>query len=148
MKKWHIKNEEEMIALGRQLGQWLDAGDLVLLEGDLGAGKTTLTKGIGQGLGVTKVINSPTFTILKVYQGRVPLYHMDVYRLEGMHQELGFEEYYDGDGVCVVEWATFVAEELPLQRLEITITHETNGRLVQMTAKGEHYEEIIEKVKM
>lgn len=148
MKKWHIKNEEEMIALGRQLGQWLDAGDLVLLEGDLGAGKTTLTKGIGQGLGITKVINSPTFTILKVYQGRVPLYHMDVYRLEGMHQELGFEEYYDGDGVCVVEWATFVAEELPLQRLEITITHETNGRLVQMTAKGEHYEEIIEKVKM
>ena len=148
MKKWHIKNEEEMIALGRQLGQWLDAGDLVLLEGDLGAGKTTLTKGIGQGLGVTKVINSPTFTILKVYQGRVPLYHMDVYRLEGMHQELGFEEYYDGDGVCVVEWATFVAEELPLQRLEITITHETNGRLVQMTAKGEHYEEIIEKEKM
>lgn len=148
MKKWHIKNEEEMIALGRQLGQWLDAGDLVLLEGDLGAGKTTLTKGIGQGLGVTKVINSPTFTILKVYQGRVPLYHMDVYRLEGMHQELGFEEYYDGDGVCVVEWATFVAEELPLQRLEITITHETNGRLVQMTAKGERYEEIIEKVKM
>ena len=148
MKKWHIKNEEEMIALGRQLGQWLDAGDLVLLEGDLGAGKTTLTKGIGQGLGVTKVINSPTFTILKVYQGRVPLYHMDVYRLEGMHQELGFEEYYDGDGVCVVEWATFVAEELPLQRLEITITHETNGRLVQMTAKGEHYEEIIENVKM
>ena len=148
MKKWHIKNEEEMIALGRQLGQWLDAGDLVLLEGDLGAGKTTLTKGSGQGLGVTKVINSPTFTILKVYQGRVPLYHMDVYRLEGMHQELGFEEYYDGDGVCVVEWATFVAEELPLQRLEITITHETNGRLVQMTAKGEHYEEIIEKVKM
>lgn len=148
MKRWHIKNEEEMIALGRQLGQWLDAGDLVLLEGDLGAGKTTLTKGIGQGLGVTKVINSPTFTILKVYQGRVPLYHMDVYRLEGMHQELGFEEYYDGDGVCVVEWATFVAEELPLQRLEITITHETNGRLVQMTAKGEHYEEIIEKVKM
>ena len=146
MKKWHIKNEEEMIALGRQLGQWLDAGDLVLLEGDLGAGKTTLTKGIGQGLGVTKVINSPTFTILKVYQGRVPLYHMDVYRLEGMHQELGFEEYYDGDGVCVVEWATFVAEELPLQRLEITITHETNGRLVQMTAKGEHYEEIIEKL--
>ncbi len=107
-----------------------------------------MTKGIGQGLGVTKVINSPTFTILKVYQGRVPLYHMDVYRLEGMHQELGFEEYYDGDGVCVVEWATFVAEELPLQRLEITITHETNGRLVQMTAKGEHYEEIIEKVKM
>ena len=148
MNKWHIKNEEEMVALGRQLGQWLDAGDLVLLEGDLGAGKTTLTKGIGQGLGVTKVINSPTFTILKVYQGRVPLYHMDVYRLEGMHQELGFEEYYDGDGVCVVEWATFVAEELPLQRLEITITHETNGRLVQMTAKGEHYEEIIEKVKM
>lgn len=148
MRTWNVKDEDQMIELGRRLGECLNAGDLVLLEGDLGAGKTTLAKGIGQALGVKKVINSPTFTILKVYQGRVPLYHLDVYRLEGMNQELGFEEYYEGDGVCLVEWAQFVEEDLPKERLEITISHLEQGRKVDMTGKGKHYEEIIEKVKM
>ena len=148
MRTWNVKDEDQMIELGRRLGECLNAGDLVLLEGDLGAGKTTLAKGIGQALGVKKVINSPTFTILKVYQGRVPLYHLDVYRLEGMNQELGFEEYYEGDGVCLVEWAQFVEEDLPKERLEITISHLEQGRKVDMIGKGKHYEEIIEKVKM
>ncbi len=143
MKEVILNDESETRAFGKKLGMLLDVGDLITLEGDLGAGKTTLTKGIGEGLGVTKVINSPTFNILKGYQGRIPLYHMDVYRLENVDQDLGFEEYYDGDGVCVVEWAKFVEESLPKQRLEITITHLENGRLLRLNPKGERYEQIV-----
>lgn len=141
-----LKNEAETIAFGKRLGAYLVAGDLITMEGDLGAGKTTMTKGIGQALGITRVINSPTFTILKVYEGNLPLYHFDAYRLEGQSQELGFEEYFDGDGVSVVEWAQFIEDELPKQRLEIVITHEQEGRLVSLTPKGDHYEALVEKV--
>lgn len=146
MEKIVLKNEQETIAFGQKLGSYLDAGDLITMEGDLGAGKTTMTKGIGKALGVTRVINSPTFNILKGYQGRIPLYHLDVYRLEGVSQELGFEEYYEGDGVCVVEWAQFIEEELPKERLEITIHHVEGGREVSLRATSPHYEEIIKKV--
>jgi tRNA threonylcarbamoyladenosine biosynthesis protein TsaE len=94
-------------ALGRALGELARAGDVVLLEGALGAGKTAFTQGIGLGLGVSATINSPTFTILKEYEGRIPLYHFDLYRLEAPDElyELGFEDYFHGEGVCVVEWA-------------------------------------------
>lgn len=93
--------------LGQALGKLLLAGDTILLEGALGAGKTALTQGIGKGLGVAGVINSPTFTILKEYVGRLPLYHFDLYRIEDPDEvyALGFEDYFGGDGVCVVEWA-------------------------------------------
>ncbi|HLJ82532.1 MAG TPA: tRNA (adenosine(37)-N6)-threonylcarbamoyltransferase complex ATPase subunit type 1 TsaE [Ktedonobacterales bacterium] len=98
---------EETRRLGILLGGMLAAGDVVLLTGDLGAGKTAFTQGIGAGLGVTSMINSPTFTILKEYAGRVPLYHFDLYRIEDPDElpALGFEDYFGGDGVCVVEWA-------------------------------------------
>ena len=98
---------EETRRLGMLLGGTLAAGDVVLLTGDLGAGKTAFTQGIGAGLGVTDTINSPTFTILKEYAGRVPLYHFDLYRIEDPDElpALGFEDYFGGDGVCVVEWA-------------------------------------------
>ena len=95
MEKVILKNEQETIAFGEKLGSFLQPGDLITMEGDLGAGKTTMTKGIGKALGVKRVINSPTFNILKGYTGNIPLYHLDVYRLEGVSQELGFEEYYD-----------------------------------------------------
>ena len=100
-----VNNLEETIALGNRLGLLLQPNMLLTLSGDLGAGKTTFTKGIGQGLGITKVINSPTFTILKQYQGRLNLSHFDAYRLEGQDDDLGFEEIFDSDDVCVVEWA-------------------------------------------
>lgn len=141
-----LKNQEETIAFGRQLGACLDAGDLICMSGDLGAGKTTMTKGIGEALGVKRVINSPTFNILKGYQGRIPLYHLDVYRLEGVKQELGFDEYYDGDGVCVVEWAQFIEEELPKERLNLTIERLDEGRVVILEPVGKHYEAIVKKV--
>ncbi len=93
--------------LGEVLGALLQPGDLLLLTGDLGAGKTTLTQGIGAGLGVREVINSPTFTILKEYEGRLPLYHFDLYRIESPEEvyALGFDEYFQADGGSVVEWA-------------------------------------------
>lgn len=93
--------------LGALLGARLQLGDVVLLEGPLGAGKTALTQGIGAGLGVAGAINSPTFTLLKEYMGRLPLYHFDLYRIEDPEElfMLGFEDYFGGAGVCVVEWA-------------------------------------------
>lgn len=146
MYKVLLKDEKETIAFGKKLGELLEAGDLITMEGDLGAGKTTMTKGIGQGLGVKRVINSPTFNILKGYQGRIPLYHLDVYRLEGVNQELGFEEYYDGDGVCVIEWAQFIEEELPKERLEVTLKHLDGGRELQLNPIGQRYETLVKKV--
>ena len=111
-----IKNEKETENFGRRLGESLSAGDVVAMVGDLGTGKTTLTGYIARGLGIKETVRSPTFTIIKEYNsGRLPLYHFDVYRI-GDPEELfniGADEYFDGDGVCVVEWADLVSEELP-----------------------------------
>ena len=111
-----IKNEKETENFGRRLGESLSAGDVVDMVGDLGTGKTTLTGYIARGLGIKETVSSPTFTIIKEYNsGRLPLYHFDVYRI-GDPEELfniGADEYFDGDGVCVVEWADLVSEELP-----------------------------------
>ena len=111
-----IKNEIETENFGRRLGESLSAGDVVAMVGDLGTGKTTLTGYIARGLGIKETVSSPTFTIIKEYNsGRLPLYHFEVYRI-GDPEELfniGADEYFDGDGVCVVEWADLVSEELP-----------------------------------
>lgn len=88
------KSPEETFRLAESLAKKLDAGDVLLLEGDLGAGKTTFTKGIAKGLGVERTINSPTFTIIKEYKGRIPFYHMDVYRVSDPEEDLGFDEYF------------------------------------------------------
>lgn len=103
----HSESAARTRRLGARLGALLQAGDVVLLEGPLGAGKTALTQGIGAGLGVAGTINSPTFTLLKEYSGRLPLYHFDLYRIEDPEElfTLGFEDYFGGEGVCVVEWA-------------------------------------------
>ena len=95
----HFQSEQAMIDFGEKLAGLLFPGSILTLEGELGAGKTTFTKGIGKGLGIKKVINSPTFTIVKVYQGKLPLYHFDAYRLEGQDEELGFEEMFEDEGV-------------------------------------------------
>lgn len=103
----HSESAADTHRLGALLGALLQPGDVVLLEGALGAGKTALTQGIGAGLGVRGAINSPTFTLLKEYAGRLPLYHFDLYRIEDPEElfTLGFEDYFGGGGVCVVEWA-------------------------------------------
>lgn len=113
--------EKETKRLASKLAILLRPGSVVTLEGDLGAGKTTFTKGIGIGLGVRRTINSPTFTIVKEYMGEIPLYHMDVYRLENSEEDIGFDEYFHGEGITVVEWASFIQDYLPDERLDIRI---------------------------
>ena len=138
-----VNSLSETAALGEKIGKLLDAGYLLTLTGDLGAGKTTLTKSIGKALGVKKVINSPTFTILKTYYGRIPLYHIDAYRLEGISQDLGFEEMFEDDGVCVIEWPHFIEDQLPKERLQIEIKRvDEEKRLFKITGIGDKYIEI------
>lgn len=140
-----VNNLEETIALGNRLGLLLQPNMLLTLSGDLGAGKTTFTKGIGQGLGITKVINSPTFTILKQYQGRLNLSHFDAYRLEGQDDDLGFEEIFDSDDVCVVEWASFIEDILPVDRLTIEIKKiDENIREFVFKTNSEKYAQVVE----
>ena len=123
-KLLHIASEKETERIGEAIGQAAEAGTVVALIGDLGTGKTTLTKSIAKGLGVTETVTSPTFNIIREYKsGRIPLYHFDVYRIgdpDGMF-ELGYEEYFYGDGICVVEWADIIEELLPEDAVIIRI---------------------------
>ena len=115
---------EETYALGKELGEQAAAGAVFTLNGDLGVGKTVFAQGFADGLGITEAVNSPTFTILQVYEeGRLPLYHFDVYRIEDPEEmyEVGFDDYLYGQGVCLIEWAEQVAELLPQKRTDITI---------------------------
>lgn len=115
---------EETFEAGRQLGLMAKPGDIYTLDGDLGVGKTVFTKGMAKGLGITEHVNSPTFTIVHVYEsGRLPFYHFDVYRIGDIEEmdEIGYEDYFYGDGVCIVEWADLVSELIPLTARRITI---------------------------
>lgn len=125
-KKTVIKNEYETKEFGRKLGVEAQAGSVIALIGDLGTGKTTLTKAIAEGLGVKDVITSPTFNIVKQYEsGRLPLYHFDVYRIGDIDEmyELGYEEYFYGNGVCVIEWADIIEELIPQDAVIIEIEY-------------------------
>ena len=103
------------------LANLLEAQDTITLEGDLGAGKTTFTKALAKGLGVKRTVNSPTFTIVKQYEGRLPFNHLDVYRLAESDEDLGWDELFYGDAVSVVEWAHLIEQDLPQNRLAIEI---------------------------
>lgn len=108
--------EQDTFRIGKQLGETAKPGDIFLLEGDLGVGKTVFAKGFAAGLGITEPITSPTFTILQEYEeGRIPLYHFDVYRIADPEEmyELGYEGYFFGEGVCLIEWASLIEELLP-----------------------------------
>ena len=120
-------SREETKALGRLVATYLSVGDVVLLTGDLGAGKTTFTSGVGEGLGVGEEVLSPTFNILKCYfHGRIPFYHIDAYRLEGQNIEIGLDEAIEGDGACFIEWPQFIEPLIPEEHLEIAI-HNLGG---------------------
>lgn len=125
-KTYYLKSESDTRALGLEIAENLEPGDVVALIGDLGTGKTALTKYIAEGLGISEEINSPTFTIVKEYRsGRMPLYHFDVYRL-GSGEELmdiGAEEMLYGDGVCIIEWADIVADVLPDDAMALRIEY-------------------------
>ena len=140
-------NENETMQLAEKLGNIVQPGTLITLEGDLGAGKTTFTKGLGKGLEIKRPINSPTFTIMKIYEGgRLPLYHIDAYRLEGIDQDLGFEEYIYGEGVCVIEWSEFIEDLLPSDRLVIHIEYIEEGRKITLVPHGEMYENLVKEL--
>ncbi len=115
---------EETHALGKQIGEQALAGEVYTLMGDLGVGKTVFTQGIAEGLGITEAVCSPTFTIVQVYEeGRLPFYHFDVYRIGDIAEmeEIGYEDYFYGDGLCMIEWANLIEDILPAQRREVTI---------------------------
>lgn len=142
-----LYGDRQMIDYGQKIGQLLDGHTVITLTGELGAGKTTLTKGIGLGLGVTRTINSPTFTIVKIYEGRLPLYHFDAYRLEGADDDLGFEEMLDDDGVCVIEWPMYIEDILPHDRLEIEIVkNDADSRSLVFHPTGEKYVRLVEEL--
>ena len=133
---------------GRQLGALLFPGAVVALIGQLGAGKTHLTRAVAEGLGVKNpaAVNSPTFVLIQEYPGRIPVYHFDTYRLVSSRElaELGVEEYFASNGVCLIEWADKVTETLPNERLTITL-HVTGptSRTIELQAIGERYEAVV-----
>ncbi|EPE61440.1 UPF0079 ATP-binding protein ydiB [Exiguobacterium sp. S17] len=137
----------ETQAVAEKLAALVEAGTVITLNGDLGAGKTTFTQGFAKGLGVTRNVNSPTFTIMKQYQGRLPLYHMDVYRLEDTGDDIGLEEYINGDGVAIVEWSNLIESSLPTERLAITIERTGDEeRSITFIPTGEAYDTLIKEV--
>jgi len=120
---------------------------VICLNGELGSGKTVFTKGFANALGITETITSPTFTIIKEYDGELPLYHMDVYRLDEMSEDIGIEEYFNKGGVCIIEWSDNIKSILPEERLDIKIkVVDENRRLLIINAFGEKYEELCEAV--
>ena len=125
----YIKNEQETRSFGKKLAAELAPGIVIALTGDLGTGKPALTKSIAEGLGITEVITSPTFNIVKeYYSGRIPMYHFDVYRIGDIDEmyELGYEEYFYGNGVCIVEWADLIEDIIPEDAIRIDIEYGEN----------------------
>lgn len=117
----------ETYELGRQIGLTASPGQIFCLDGDLGTGKTVFTQGFAAGLGISEAVNSPTFTIVQVYdEGRLPLYHFDVYRIDdiGEMDEIGYEDYFFGQGVCLVEWSTQIEELIPENAVKISLEKE------------------------
>ena len=131
------ESPEDTFALGKQIGENVAPGSVLTLVGDLGVGKTVFTQGLAEGLGILDAVNSPTFTIVQIYEeGRIPLYHFDVYRIGDISEmdEIGYEDYFYGDGVCLIEWANLIEELLPEQYVEI--------RMEKNLEKGFDYREI------
>ena len=140
-------SEEETIEVAENFESEKFPNMIICLDGDLGSGKTLFTKGIAKALGIEENITSPTFTIVKEYEGELPLYHMDVYRLDGNTDGVGIEEYFHKGGVVVIEWANMIKDILPEERLDIKIkTMGENKRMLIITPYGKKYEELCEAV--
>ena len=141
------KNEFETIELAQNFESEKFPNMILCLDGELGSGKTMFTKGIANALGITENITSPTFTIIKEYEGELPLYHMDVYRLDGNTDGIGIEEYFTKGGVVVIEWADTIKNILPAERLDIKFkVLDENKRLLIFEPHGRKYEELCEAV--
>ncbi|QTU83342.1 tRNA (adenosine(37)-N6)-threonylcarbamoyltransferase complex ATPase subunit type 1 TsaE [Carnobacteriaceae bacterium zg-C25] len=148
MLNYTVTSQEETMQFAKVVATCCQSPMTILLDGELGAGKTTFTKGLAMGLEINALIKSPTYTFIREYtSGTMPLYHMDVYRLENNGGEgLGFEEYFERDGVCVVEWSQFIEEQLPQEYLIIHITRQLeneNHRRIVLEPIGKKYENIV-----
>ena len=142
------KSADQTLRLGEKLAKHLREGDIVCLEGDLGSGKTTLIKGIAKGLKIAPAkVNSPTFVLMNAYQGRLPLYHFDLYRLAKREEigAIGYEEFLYGGGVSVIEWAERLGPLTPKEYVRIELKHkDENERLIRLSAAGKRYFGILE----
>ena len=143
---FQVKNPIETKDLAGILAKYLIPGTVLTLEGDLGAGKTTFVQGLAKGLDIKGIVNSPTFTIIKQYQGRLPLNHMDVYRMEDGVEDIGFDDFFYSDGVTVVEWASIIKEYLPEEycHIEIRKTGEEHREII-FYPKGKSFKDICEE---
>lgn len=132
MLTFTTSSAEETIELGKKIGRLLKKGDIIAMQGTLAAGKTTITKGIAAALGITETITSPTFCLISEYQGTMPLYHMDVYRLDGTEDfiNLGTDDMLYGDGVSIIEWSEKIMEELPSNTIVLKITPQEDGKRI------------------
>ena len=138
---------EETFEVGRTIGMNAKPGQIYTLTGDLGVGKTVFTQGVAAGLGITEPVNSPTFTIIQEYEdGRLPFYHFDVYRIGDLEEmeEIGYDDYFFGQGICLIEWAELIEEILPEKRIEVTIEKDLEkgfeDRKITIEERGEKTE--------
>ena len=146
--KYNAADESETIGLAENIESEHFPGMVICLNGELGSGKTVFTKAFANALGIEDDVTSPTFNIIKEYpNGELPLYHMDVYRLDGDVNELGLDEYFNGDGVTIIEWADMISDYLPKERLDINIkvTGE-DSRVIILKPHGKVYEDICEAI--
>ena len=139
-------NEEELINWGQRLGSLLQEQDVLVLTGDLGAGKTTFTKGLAQGLGIKQMIKSPTYTIVREYEGRLPLYHLDVYRIGEDPDSIDLDDFLFGEGVTVIEWGELLADSLPDDYLKLTLLKKEDGRELVFESQGRRSQELLEEL--
>ncbi|KXZ39081.1 tRNA threonylcarbamoyladenosine biosynthesis protein TsaE [Alkalithermobacter thermoalcaliphilus JW-YL-7 = DSM 7308] len=148
MEKLFLENENKTKEIGYKLGKLLKKGSVLCLKGDLGAGKTTLTQSIAKGLGIDEHITSPTFTIVNEYDGQIPLYHFDVYRIGSSDEmyDIGFDEYINKEGVCIIEWANIIEDIIPKECLWIEINYVKEGREIIFLPKGKEYEKIVKEL--
>ena len=141
------RSEKETFELAQNFESEKFPNMVICLNGELGSGKTIFTKGIAIALGIKDTITSPTFTIIKEYEGELPLYHMDVYRLDGATDGVGIEEYFTKGGVVVIEWANTIKDILPKERLDIKfVATDENKRVLILTPHGKKYEDLCEAV--
>jgi tRNA threonylcarbamoyladenosine biosynthesis protein TsaE len=144
------KSSEETEALGEKIGRLLKKGDIILLTGDLGAGKTVFAKGIGRGMGINDYITSPTFMLVNEHTGKIPLYHFDVYRIADYSElyDIGYEEYFYGDGVCVIEWSEKIEPLLPKDNLHVFLKmgDAECERNIEIISNGERYNDILKEM--
>ncbi|SER94900.1 tRNA (adenosine(37)-N6)-threonylcarbamoyltransferase complex ATPase subunit type 1 TsaE [Salisediminibacterium halotolerans] len=141
------ESTEDTERLAGMIAGLLGPNDLLTLEGDLGAGKTTFTKALAACLGVRETVNSPTFTIMKEYAGRLPFYHMDAYRIESEEEEFGLDEYFQSGGVTVIEWASRISDQLPEERFDLVLTYTgPDSREIELTARGKRCTERLKEI--